>query len=123
MLTISWNGAVNVFVSICVGYFVYGSIYLSETNEGRIWYNKPVFYFSTQILPTIMLYVSYNKFIVLKIKDYFSKRTLKASNLAQPNSLVSMAESRFSLRLFSPIAQSCLVSVMLSSISLILSKT
>lgn len=60
---------------------------------------------------------------MLNISDSFSNSTLNASNLAHPKSLVSIALSKLSLRLFSAITHSCLVSVILSSIYLILSKT
>lgn len=60
---------------------------------------------------------------MLKISDYFSNNTLKASYRAHPKSLVSTADYKLSLRLFNAIAQSCFVSVMLFSISFILSKT
>ena len=59
----------------------------------------------------------------MKISDSFSNNTLNASNLAQPKSLISTADYKFSFRLFNAIAHSCLVSVMLFSISFILSKT
>ena len=61
--------------------------------------------------------------MVLKISDSLSKSTLKASNLAHPKSFVSTAFYRLSFRLFSAITYSCFVSVILSSIYLILSKT
>lgn len=57
------------------------------------------------------------------MSDYLSKSTLKASNLAHPKSLVSIAFSKLSFRLFSAITYNCFVSVILSSIYLILSKT